>query len=141
MTINWESNIVLWGEPFRTHANNMQTRKRFYIFMHFNPDISLAELDIWQSASLYSFFWQRTAHLGTLHKQCIKSSIHPEIMKILKPFMVLEVTNELLLTMKKGKAIVSLLWHDLIQTFSSAMQLWIYLKLNLINLAKPNNYS
>ncbi len=35
-------------------------------------------------------------------------------MKILKHPMVLAVTNELLLTMKKGKAIVSLLWHDLI---------------------------
>lgn len=87
----------------------MQARKRFYIFMHFNPDISLAELDIWQSASLYNFFWQRTADIGTLHKQYIKSSIHPEILKILKPFMVLAVTNKLLLTMKKGKAIVSLL--------------------------------
>ncbi len=77
MTINWEGSIVLWGEPFSTHVNNMQARRCFYSFMCFNPDISLAELDIWQSASLYSFFWQRSAHIGTLHKQYVKITNTP----------------------------------------------------------------
>ncbi len=62
----------------------------------------------------------------------LKSPIHPEIMKILKPPMVLAVTNELLLTIKKRESNCqpALTWSDP-NFFLSNATYWSWMSLTL----------
>lgn len=120
MTINWENNIVIWAPPFRNKIK-CWLHASWKMFLQLNPLL-------WQCRSRYyscrarpwvvglrlgslcSLFWPITTHLAALHKLCDTSSMDRKFENI-GSIMVLAVATELLLTIKNGKAIVSLIWH------------------------------